>query len=429
MNSWPHRASSQLIPLKHVCRLNPETLPETTEPEYEMEYIDIGSVAYERGIENRERMRFRDAPSRARKPIRNDDTIIATVRTYLKAIAFVERASSNWVASTGFAVCRPLSHVEPRYLWRAVQSTPFVESVVASSTGASYPAINPSTLGNLLIPLPALPTQKSIADFLDRETARIDQLIGRKERLIEVAVLRQAAQLDQATFGSNELPEWTRAPFKWCCTIPAGQVDPKTEPWSLMPLIAPNHIEIGTGRILKVESAMEQGAESGKYSYPAGTVLYSKIRPALAKACIAPQQGLCSADMYPITPSRSLLPGFLLMQLLSRTFTDWAVMESMRVAMPKVNRETLGRFPLILAPLERQHELVDQWSVEADRTQALVDKVRCSLACLREYRAALITAAVTGQIDVATWGKRGETDRRLEAIQHALEAAREGAPV
>src|SRR5687768_3241458 len=104
-----------------------------------------------------------------------------------------------------------------------------------------------------------------------------------------------------------------------------NSIDPKEEPWSEMPLIAPNHIESGTGRVLNIESAAEQGAESGKYAYPAGTVLYSKIRPALAKACIAPENGLCSADMYPIVPTPSLLPGFLLMQLLSGAFTDWAV--------------------------------------------------------------------------------------------------------
>ena len=52
-------------------------------------------------------------------------------------------------------------------------------------------------------------------------------------------------------------------------------------------------------------------------------------------------------------------------------------------------------------------------------------RIRASIGKLTELRSALITAAVTGQIDVATWGKRGETDRRLEAIEHDLEAERE----
>jgi type I restriction enzyme, S subunit len=163
--------------------------------------------------------------------------------------------------------------------------------------------------------------------------------------MVELTLERQAVRLDRMTFNAPENKNWS----KWICRIPSGQVDPKEDSWADLPLIAPNHIESGTGRLLLVETARDQAAESGKYTFPAGTVLYSKIRPALAKACIAPERGLCSADMYPIIPSSRLLPAYLLMQLLSETFTDWAVLESMRVAMPKINREALGAFRLLAA--------------------------------------------------------------------------------
>ncbi len=80
--------------------------------------------------------------------------------------------------------------------------------------------------------------------------------------------------------------------------------------------------------MLATETAEEQGAISGKYAFDAGTVLYSKIRPALAKACISPSLGMCSADMYPIIPNKRLRRDYLLMQLLSARFTDWATLES-----------------------------------------------------------------------------------------------------
>ncbi len=333
----------------------------------------------------------------------------------------VEAISSNFIARI-----RPRESVISSYLtylWAALYMTKWSHQFIKQNTGIQN--LDDDAVLDTPVLIPGLPTQRVIAHFLDRETARIDQLIEKKEQHIELALERQAALLDRMTFRSDELSGWMRVPFKWVCRIPNGQVDPKEEPWSEMPLIAPNHIESRTGRVLNIESAAEQGAESGKYTYPAGTVLYSKIRPALAKACIAPENGLCSADMYPIIPARSLLPGFLLMQLLSGTFTDWAVVESMRVAMPKVNRETLGPFPLIVAPIERQNELVGEWSAESNRTQDLVAKIRASIGKLSELRSTLITAAVTGQIDVATWGKGDETDRRLEAIEHGLEAERE----
>jgi type I restriction enzyme S subunit len=224
------------------------------------------------------------------------------------------------------------------------------------------------------------------------------------------------------TFNASENNNWSRIPFKWICLIPSGQVDPKGDSWADLPLIAPNHIESGTGRLLLVETARDQAAESGKYAFPAGTVLYSNIRPALAKACIAPESGLCSADMYPIIPSARLRPAYLLMQLLSKTFTDWAVLESMRVAMPKINREALGAFRLLVPPIKAQHAMIQIWSADAARAAAMMAAVTASIDRLRELRCALITAAVTGQIDVATWGKRRETDRRLDRISEKMSA-------
>gem|GEM_PF-2336970 len=257
--------------------------------------------------------------------------------------------------------------------------------------------------------------QRAIADFLDRETARIDQLIEKKQRMVDVVLERQSAVLEQMTFGAEQ--GWRRVPFKWICRIPNGQVDPTVQPWSDLPLIAPNHIESGTGRLLALETAANQGAISGKYAFSKGTVLYSKIRPELAKACIAPERGLCSADMYPIIPGESLMPEYLLMQLLSPSFTSWAVLESMRVAMPKLNREALGSFRVIVPPLAVQSALVAQWRSGQEKAERLLDYINRAITSLREFRSALITAAVTGQIDPDTWRKRGDTERRLEAIE------------
>ncbi len=357
--------------------------------------------------------------------VKPGDVLICRLADPVGRACIVPDLGVKAITSVDNAILRVSEDHDSRYVVYLFSSKPYLDYLESECRGGTRNRVSRSFLGRLRIPVPDLQTQRAIANFLDRETAHIDQLIEKKEQHIELALERLAALLDRMTFRSSELSGWMRVPFKWVCRIPNGQVDPKEEPWSEMPLIAPNHIESRTGRVLNIESAAEQGAESGKYTYPAGTVLYSKIRPALAKACIAPENGLCSADMYPIIPAHSLLPGFLLMQLLSGTFTDWAVMESMRVAMPKVNRETLGPFPLIVAPIERQNELVGEWSAESNRTQDLVAKIRASIGKLSELRSALITAAVTGQIDVATWGKGDETDRRLEAIEHGLEAERE----
>ena len=139
-----------------------------------------------------EHLVFEDAPSRARRIVRQGDVIISTVRTYLKAIARIESMSTNLIVSTGFAVIRP-RHSHDGFIAYALSSPYFVERVVAHSVGVSYPAINASELACLDVGFPSISEQCAIAAFLDRETAKIDALVSKKERLVELLRRRGTA--------------------------------------------------------------------------------------------------------------------------------------------------------------------------------------------------------------------------------------------
>ena len=93
--------------LKYSVSINDDVLPETTSPDFELEYVDIGSVNAVDGITTRDYVVFENAPSRARRKVRDGDTIVSTVRTYLRAIAPVKNPPANLIVSTGFAVVRP----------------------------------------------------------------------------------------------------------------------------------------------------------------------------------------------------------------------------------------------------------------------------------------------------------------------------------
>lgn len=330
--------------------------------------------------------------------------------------------NSMWLNHLGLGVSNYLGYVSPAYGVYNISDRldrRFVHHLLRSQfylriyTRYLY-GIRPNSFqiksydwANIPVIVPDLASQKQIADFLDAETARIDALIKKKQRLIEVVGEGLAACLEGLTSPTEKNAD--TIPFRWVCRVVEGQVDPTHPDWVGAPLIAPNHIQSGTGRLLAVETADQQGAISGKYAYPSGTVLYSKIRPALAKACIAPDAGMCSADMYPILPDRRLTPAFLLMQLLSRRFTDWATLESMRVAMPKINRNTLGNYRLWVPSRNTQAKNAEIFATARDKAEATIDLVEASITRLREYRAALITAAVTGQIDVAAHARLVET--------------------
>ena len=327
------------------------------------------------------------------------------------------------IVSPAYYVYEPLSAECDQFLHYLLRSEPYIALYGRISKGVRVNQwdLEHEALRNVPVMLPDLDTQKTIADFLDRETARIDQLIEKKQRLANVLKERLLSELERLTT-PNEPSQSELVPFRWVCRVTEGQVNPTAPEWADKPLIAPNHIESRTGRLISIETAEDQGAISGKYAFPAGTVVYSKIRPNLAKACVSPVAGMCSADMYPILPNKSLRPQFLLMQLLSAKFTDWATLESMRVAMPKINRETLGGYRFWVPALDVQDENIKGFFTEQEALERLTDKVRKSIIQMREFRSALITAAVTGQIDVATWDKQGQSDRRLDEIEEAMQA-------
>lgn len=272
-----------------------------------------------------------------------------------------------------------------------------------------------SALKSFPVPLPPLETQKRIAAFLDAKVTQIDGLIARKEELLDrLAEKRQAIITQTVTKGLNasapmkdsgidwlgQIPaHWGVIPLKWQCSIQSGQVDPTTAPYDEMTLIAPDHIEGGTGKLLAKATANEQAAISGKYLCHPQDVLYSKIRPALRKVVLTEEICLCSADMYAIAPGTDFERDYLFYFLLTDAFTAYAELASMRVAMPKVNREALGSFPLVKPPLDEQRAIVIFVRNALEKLDGMVASVNGSITRLSEYRSAVITSAVTGQIE------------------------------
>ncbi|MEJ7746721.1 MAG: hypothetical protein WKF61_08195, partial [Luteimonas sp.] len=136
--------------LKYFATCNDDVLPETTPDDHRLQYVDISSVSLERGVERVEEYDFDQAPSRARRRVRDGDTILSTVRTYLKAVARISRPPDNLIVSTGFAVVRPGAEIDPGYLSYLLRSEGFIGEVVSRSVGVSYPAINASQIMDLL---------------------------------------------------------------------------------------------------------------------------------------------------------------------------------------------------------------------------------------------------------------------------------------
>ncbi|HXB33814.1 MAG TPA: restriction endonuclease subunit S [Puia sp.] len=171
--------------LKNLCFINLETLPENTNKNLELKYVDIGNVTLENGIVQPEDYIFNDAPSRARRIAKKGDTVISTVRTYLKAIDFIDETKSTYIYSTGFAVLQPKEFVYPEFLAFYVRSDAFTDQVMFNSKGVSYPAINSIDLGRIFVLQCSMEEQKEIVLFITMAMQKITSTISLKEREIE----------------------------------------------------------------------------------------------------------------------------------------------------------------------------------------------------------------------------------------------------
>lgn len=324
----------------------------------------------------------------------------------------------NVVVSTGYMILQSAEGYDKNYLRWLLQQ--FDVAHMKTLGAGVRQTISYADIGNSFIFEPPYNEQAQIAAFLDYETAKIDALIAKQERLIALLEEKRQAVISHAvTKGLNptaplrpsgidwlgDVPaHWGVKKFSHCTSIRSGQVDPRKLPFSEYTLIAPNHIQSGTGRLINLETAAAQGADSGKYLCAKGEVIYSKIRPALAKACIAPDdRTICSADMYPIAGNEVLLNKFLFWNLLSEWFTALTVLESDRVAMPKINREKLAEVFLPVPPPHEQAEICSFIDIQIEKLDRLLSKSQAAITLLKERRTALISAAVTGKIDVRDW--------------------------
>jgi len=193
--------------LKYEAKVNRETLPETTKPDYEIEYIDIGNVTLGKIVDSPKLLTFENAPSRARRVVKKGDTILSTVRTYLKAITYIDMEKDNLIASTGFAVITPGNNLNPKYLSYLMTSEKIIDTICSLSTGVSYPAVNSTDVGNLFIWYPQLNEQDSIVKYIEKETAHIDSILSETEKEIELLQEYRTALISEVVTGKIDVRE------------------------------------------------------------------------------------------------------------------------------------------------------------------------------------------------------------------------------
>lgn len=273
--------------------------------------------------------------------------------------------------------------------------------------------LNQDLINNAYVPFPPLPEQQAISTYLDRQCGLIDSVIEKtKASIEEYKKLRQAVITQAVTKGVRgdrpmkdsgiewigEIPEeWDIVKFKYIATVKSNLVHPNDYPNYMQ--IAPDNIEKGNAKLLECKTVEEIGVESDNHLFYKGQIIYSKIRPILNKVIIAPFDGLCSADMYPIETSINKF--FLVYMMLSDRFlAQVKLVTENRVKMPKINQEELGQILIYKPPIDEQQEISEYLDKKCTEIDSLITKKEQFLTELDSYKKSLIYEYVTGKKEV-----------------------------
>ena len=274
---------------------------------------------------------------------------------------------------------------------------------------AAQPGLSVSRIMNLNIVLPNLKEQHRIADFLGSKCSEIDTLIEHlrarmesakeyKKAVITEAVTKgldkDAKMKDSGVEWIGEIPDgWKVVRFKHIASIKSNLVQP--DKYMKYPQIAPDNIEKDTGRLLSHQTVEESGVISGNHLFYRGQILYSKIRPNLNKLTVAPFDGLCSADMYPIESKLPTL--FMVYSMLSTYFVSQvSLIIQDRVKMPKINQEELGEIKVAVPSQQEMLTIADYLDSKCSEIDALLQNYEYQIATLEKIsRRILVTSVVS----------------------------------
>lgn len=351
------------------------------------------------------------------------DVLFGKLRPYL-AEAWIAQFSGR--CTTELIVMESVDF-ESRFLRYICLSRDFVDAVDASTFGSKMPRADWNFIGNMPIPLPSIRHQRAIADYLDRETARLDGLIAAKERLLGLLAEKRGALITRAvTRGVDPNVPLRDSGVPWLGEIPAHwearriallfrERDERGEPQ--LPLL---EVSINAGVVLReisddhIEST---AADFNTYKVArTGDVVFNKMRMWQGAVGIAPEEGLVSPDYIVAVPLGNLSSDYAGHFFRTQMFSAECARHSHGIVWDRLRLYWEG-FRDLVVPLpshDEQRAIVSHIATETAKLDALRAAAERTIALLKERRAAVVATAVTGQIGVAEAGSGGLTGGKHE---------------
>ena len=188
--------------LKDIFTANDDYIKISSEENY-IRYIEIGDVGTNKLKKKPATYRIKEAPSRAKRLVKENDIILSTVRTYLKSIIKIDNSIEDCVVSTGFVVLRPKNKfLNNNYLEYALMSDEFLDQVISNSIGISYPAISEERI--LALPI-CLPEDNDNAYELKKFELKFEKLLSNIEKMINNLTMLKKSLISEVVTGQLDV--------------------------------------------------------------------------------------------------------------------------------------------------------------------------------------------------------------------------------
>ena len=316
--------------------------------------------------------------------------------------------------------------VSARFLNYYTLTNEFIKQVDSSTYGSKMPRASWDFIGLLDVPVPLSESQK-IANFLDHETAKIDTLIVKQQELIKLLKEKRQAVISHAvTKGLNPNAPMRDSGVEWLGEVPAHWVvaqlkfntlEMQTGPFGSqlhsedyvddgIPLVNPAHMV--DGKIVpdsQVTVDIDTCDRLSRHKLKTGDIVFAR-RGDLGRCAIVTEveEGwLCGTGSLKAKLNKKLLPEYSYLLITSNGVISELSLESKGSTMENLNTETLGRVRLPVPPVGEQNEILKYVKDVSGRFSILIDDASLAIKLMQERRTALISAAVTGKIDVRDW--------------------------
>lgn len=346
------------------------------------------------------------------------DILFGKLRPYLAKVWVADRPGT-YIGD--FIRLRPFRDCDPEFLGYVLRSREVIEAASAESLGTKMPRTEWERLRQLQVPAPPLEVQHQVVDYLDRETAEIDAFIADLDDYSTLLSHRLDAERDRIFLAlldsSNPVPlkRWLKIPLSYGATAAANHFDPGEVRYLRI-------TDFGAEGDLRPEVATSLPYEAAAgYMTAPGDILLARSGATVGKAFMVPDSlpEACFAGYLVRARCQNRVEASFVWHALQTTkYKDWIAANATVATIQNVSAQKFGTYRIPRPSLAKQSEVIE----ELDRVQKNIDASQALSAEARtlavERRAALISAAVTGQIDVTAQGVSAAEQLRDDLEAH-----------